>query len=63
MSARLTMEEILSRVYDDEFGLSDDNSSEDDYEGIYFYLGQSRTDPEKVISMGRSVMNDRPVSS
>ena len=56
------MEEVLSRVCDDEFGLSDDDSSDDDCEGIYSYLGQSRTDPEEVISMGRSVMNDLSVS-
>ena len=59
MSARLTVEEILSRVCNDEFGLSDDDSSDDDCEGIYAYLGQSRTDPEEVILMGRSVMSQR----
>ena len=62
MSARPTTEEVLSRVCDDEFGLADGDSSDDDSEGIYSYLGKSRTDPEEFISMGRRVMNDRSVS-
>ena len=43
--------------------MSDVDSDEDECEDICSYLGQRRTDPEEVISMGRRVMSDQPVSS
>ena len=37
---RLTLDEELSGVFDDDFGLSDSESSEEEGEDIYTYSGQ-----------------------
>ena len=37
---RLTLDEVLSGVFDDDFGLSDGESSEEKGEDVYAYSGK-----------------------
>lgn len=58
MSGRLTLEDVLSQVLDDEFGLSEEESSDEEGDGISSYLGQARVDPEALLSLSRVVAPD-----
>lgn len=60
--ATLTTEEVLSRVLDADFGLSEDDSSDEEGEGISSYLEKGCVDPEAVLSLGRQVVGDLPAS-
>lgn len=58
MASRLSLDEVLQGVFDDdsdEFGLSEDESSEGEDEGISAYAGQHHMDLEEVAALGRVV--------
>ena len=40
MARKLGVDEVLQRLFDDDFGLSEDDSSDEDGEGIFAYAGQ-----------------------
>ena len=55
------MTEVLEAVLDDDsddFGLSEDESSEGEDEGISAYAGQHYMNPEEVASLGRAVAQE-----
>ena len=61
MASRLSLTEVLEAVlYDDsdDFGLSEDESSEGRDEGISAYAGQQYMNPEEVASLGRVVAQE-----
>ena len=61
MASRLSLTEVLEAVLDDDsddFGLSEDESSEGDDEGISAYAGQHYMNPEEVASLGRVVAQE-----
>ena len=56
MALKLSLTEVLEAVLDDDsddFGLSEDESSEGEDEGISAYAGQHYMNPEEVTSLGR----------
>ena len=60
MSSRLTLEEVFFQVFDDDFELSKDESSDEEGEGIHSYLGERSLDPEAIVSIGRLVVLNLP---
>ena len=61
MASRLSLTEVLEAVLDndsDDFGLSEDESSEGEDEGISAYAGQHYMNPEEVTSLGRVVAQE-----
>ena len=61
MASRLSLTEVLEAVLDDDsddFGLSEDESSEGEDEGICAYAGQHYMNPEEVASLGRVVAQE-----
>ena len=61
MASRLSLTEVLEAVLDDnsdDFGLSEDESSEGEDEGISAYAGQHYMNPEEVASLGRVVAQE-----
>ena len=61
MASRLSLTEVLEAVLDDDsddFGLSEDESSEGEYEGISAYAGQRYRNPEEVAFLGRVVAQE-----
>ena len=59
ISARFTVDEVLDAVFDDDFGLSDGDSSEEG-EDIYSYIGEpvlSRANLEKVSNRLTPIMS------
>ena len=61
MASRLSLTEVLEAVLEDDsddFGLSEDESSEGEDEGISAYAGQHYMDPEEVTSYGRVVAQE-----
>ena len=61
MASRLSLTEVLEAVLDDDsddFGLSEDESSEGEDEGIYAYTGQHYMNPEEVASLCRVVTQE-----
>ena len=61
MTSRLSLTEVLEAVLDDnsdDFGLSEDESSEGEDEGISTYAGQHYMNPEEVASLGRVVAQE-----
>ena len=62
MSARLSLDEVLALILDDDFGLSEDESSGEEGEGITSYLEKSSVYTEVVLPLGREVVLDLPSS-
>ena len=61
MASRLSLTEVLEAVLvddSDDFGLSEDESSEGEDEGISAYAGQHYMNPEEVTSLGRVVAQE-----
>ena len=61
MASRLSLTEVLEAVLDDDsddFGLSEDESSEGEDKGISAYAGQHYMNPEEVASLGRVVAQE-----
>ena len=61
MASRLSLTKVLEAVLDDDsddFGLSEDESSEGEDEGISAYAGQHYMNPEEVASLGRVVAQE-----
>ena len=61
MASRLSLTEVLEAVLDDDsddFGLSEDESSEGEDEGISAYAGQHYMNPEEIASLGRVVAQE-----
>ena len=69
MDSRLSLTEVLEAVLDDnsddsdDFGLSEDESSEGEDEGISAYAGQRYMNPEEVAFLGRVVAQDSDYDS
>ena len=61
MALRFSLTEVLEAVLDDDsddFGLSEDESSEGEDQGISAYAGQHYMNPEEVASLGRVVVQE-----
>ena len=61
MASRLSLTEVLEAVLDDDsddFGLSEDESSEGEDEGIFAYAGQRYMNQEEVAFLGRVVAQE-----
>ena len=61
MMSRLSLTKVLEAVLDDDsddFGISEDESSEGEDEGISAYAGQHCMNPEEVASLGRVVAQE-----
>ena len=61
MALRLSLTKVLEAVLDDDsddFGLSEDESSEGEDEGISAYAGQHYMNPEEVAFLGRVVAQE-----
>ena len=61
MASRLSLTEVLEAVLDDDsddFGLSEDESSDGEDEGISAYAGLHYMNPEEVASLGRVVAQE-----
>ena len=61
MVSWLSLTEVLEAVLDDDsddFGLSEDESSEGEDEGIFPYAGQHYMNPEEVATLGRVVAQE-----
>ena len=61
MASRLSLTEVLEAVLDDDsddFGLSEDESSEGEDEGISAYAWQHYMNPEEIASLGRVVAQE-----
>lgn len=53
--SNLSLEDVLSGIFDDDFGLSEGQSSDEEGEGIYAYAGKPRVDPGEVAALSRAV--------
>ena len=61
MASRFSLTEVLEAVLgddSDDFGLSEDESSEGEDQGISAYAGQHYMNPEAVASLGRVVTQE-----
>ena len=58
MASRLSLTEAVLDDDSDDFGLSEDGSSEGEDEGISAYAGQHYMNPEEVASLGRVVAQE-----
>ena len=52
MARKLGVDKVLQRLFDDDFGLSEDDSSDEDGEGIFAYAGQQHFDAAAALSSG-----------
>ena len=52
MTSKLRMDKVFSLIYDNNFGLSEDESIDEDDDAICSYFGKSRIDGKAVLSMG-----------
>ena len=55
---RLTLEEVLSGVFDDDFGLSDSESSEEEGENVYTYSGKHNLAHGEVVALSKAVSSE-----
>ena len=44
-------DEVIQRLFEDEFGLSEDDSSDEDGEGIFAYAGQHHLDSVELATL------------
>ena len=52
---RLTLDEVLSGIFDDEFGLSDSESSDREGENVYTYSGKHNLARGEVVVLSKAV--------
>ena len=55
---RQTLDEVLSGIFDDDFGLSDSGSSEEEGEDVYTYSGKLNLASGEVIALSKAVSNE-----
>ena len=56
---RLTVDDVLETIFDDEFGLSDGESSDEECgEDLYAYLGESVVSRSDVDALTRAIVSD-----
>ena len=59
MASRLNLDEVVNRLFNDGFGLSEDESSEEegdeDSSSIYAFTGLCTVDPEELTALGSFV--------
>ena len=55
---RLTLGEVLSGVFDDDFGLSDSESSEEEGENVYTYSGKHNLARGEVVALSKAVSSE-----
>ena len=55
---RITLDEVLSGVFDDNFGLSDIDSSEDEGEDVYTYSGKHNLARGEVVVLSKAVTSE-----
>lgn len=56
MASRYTIEEALESILDDDFGLTDGESSDEDGDDIYSYAGQPVLSRADVQDIGESIV-------
>ena len=54
----LTLDEVLSGVFDDDFGLSDSESSEEEGEDVYTYSGKHNLARGEVVALSKAVSSE-----
>ena len=52
---RLTLNKVLSGVFDDDFWLSDSESSEEEGENVYTYSGKLNLGRREVLALSKAV--------
>ena len=55
MARKLGVDEVLQRLFDDDFGLSEDDSSDEDGEGIFAYAGEQHFDAAEAAALSSGV--------
>ena len=55
MAARWSVSEAIDLLFDDDFGLSDDDLSEEESDGLYAYLGDHSLSREAVEGVSREL--------
>ena len=55
---RLTLDEVLSGVFDVDFGLSDSESSEEEGEDVYTYSGKHNLARGEVVALSKAVSSE-----
>ena len=55
---RLTLDEVLSGVFDNDFRLSDSESSEEEGEDVYTYSGKHNLAHGEVVALSKAVSSD-----
>lgn len=58
-------DEVIQRLFEDEFGLSEDDSSDEDGEGIFAYAGQHHLDSVELATLrsGVTVLPSSPTEA
>ena len=56
----MNLDKVFFHIFDDDFGVLEEKSSDEDDNGIGSYLGMSRIYHRVRFSMGREVMPDLP---
>ena len=54
----LTLDEVLSGVFDADFGLSDSESSEEEGEDVYIYSGKHNLARGEVVALSKAVSSE-----
>ena len=54
----LTLDEVLSGVFDDDFGLSDSESSDGEGENVYTYSGRNNLARGEVVALSKAVSSE-----
>ena len=62
MDSKFTVSDILSKCYNSDFGLSENESICDDGEDVHAYLGQRVIAPEELAALSRAVISEPIVS-
>ena len=55
---RLTLDEVLSGILDNDFGHSDSESSEEEGENVYTYSGKHNIAYEEVVALSKAVSSE-----
>ena len=53
MSKFLSVDEVVERLFDDDFSFSEDDISDEEGEGIFAYAGQPHIDAAEVAALSR----------
>ena len=57
MSKFLNADEVVKRLFDDDYIFSEDDSSDEEGEGIFAYAGQQHIDTPEVAGLSRGVVS------